>query len=950
MRFVSSPVSVLNAGIYSSLSLFLLSSSVEGHGYVAAPMSRNFYASIEGVYGDPTGSSGIPLYQNNPQGLTRNTGVCGKDMGWPDIDYSKWLDTRGNHMPWYSQATYFQGEDITIDVVLKQHHKGHFAFNACAMGDDSTQSCLDQNPLEFVQDVYYGMAKDENYPHRYYIKEHVEDYRLVFRLPPNLVGEKVLLQWLYWTANSCNSDGYADYFGKHPEYKDEYIPKKDKCAKAEADWDLIPPPNKKGPYPAPEVFINCMEVEILPAQGPTPNNPGPTPELPTPTGSPPVQALPTPTGSPPVQAAPTPYPVAPTPYPVAPTPQPVAPNGGGGGGDYTCRAKTQAELGPGQWATDDSQCAMCAQNPPYKYWPCDPPNFYLCECTGGDTPTGSPPVQEPTPISVATESPSEMWRAPYPGMPTEGGECTCRAKTDEELGHKQTIRNEHCYPCGKGFTGWPCDPGSFYACICEGNCDGIINEPTGTPPVQAQPDPTPYPVAPTPYPVAPVQNPTPNPVAPPTPYPVAPVRDPTPQPVAPPTPYPVAPVRDPTPEPMTPGGNGNGGHQETARMIAYVGNWQPCPSDEQIAQYTHIVIAFATSYVYSEPKNICNPTCDIETPLICGNGRDPGLIRKWQNMGKKVIISFGGAGMGGSWDGLNTCWEQCFGREEKVVDRLVEINAELGTDGIDIDYEYYYEDRQKGSSFSKGAEAQKFLRDVTLGLRAKLPAGSEITHAPMEPDCAVGTGYFNVLVEVADSLDFLMPQYYNGYVNSHDFNGAMKHYTNLYDTMFNGDASKIVYGFCLTECNVFNMNSGEAANFMNQLSKEYVCNGGAFFWVAYDDRTTAWSSTVNGQLKIDQNRCDGDWSDPEPDYDTSGGDVPCGGGNKGSGVCANPNECCSQYFYCGSGAEYCGADSGGGGDTNVPCGNGIKGNGVCADPNLCCSKYFYCDTGPDFCG
>ena len=56
----------------------------------------------------------------------------------------------------------------------------------------------------------------------------------------------------------------------------------------------------------------------------------------------------------------------------------------------------------------------------------------------------------------------------------------------------------------------------------------------------------------------------------------------------------------------------------------------------------------------------------------------------------------------------------------------------MDLDGVDIDYEYFYEDNQNGSDFTKGSEAQKFLKDVTLGLRNKMPEGSELTHAPME--------------------------------------------------------------------------------------------------------------------------------------------------------------------------------------------------------------------------
>ena len=294
-----------------------------------------------------------------------------------------------------------------------------------------------------------------------------------------------------------------------------------------------------------------------------------------------------------------------------------------------------------------------------------------------------------------------------------------------------------------------------------------------------------------------------------------------------------------------------------SRMIAYLGNWHQCPSDEQIEQYTHIVIAFAVSYTWSADKNICDQTCTISTPLTCANTVRTDLIEKWQGMGKKVILSFGGAGMGGSWAGDNNdCWEYCFGREDDVVNQLTDIVSEMNLDGVDIDYEYFYEDNQNGSDFTKGEEAQTFLREITLGLRDSLPVDSELTHAPMEPDAVPGTGYYSVLQDVAHTLDFLMPQYYNGYVRSHiNFDGALAHYTVLTDDLFGGDPTKIVYGFCINDCGSFNLNGEESAEVMLWLSEVYSCNGGSFFWVANDDAGGFWSSEVNEQLAIDADQC-----------------------------------------------------------------------------------------------
>jgi len=160
-------------------------------------------------------------------------------------------------------------------------------------------------------------------------------------------------------------------------------------------------------------------------------------------------------------------------------------------------------------------------------------------------------------------------------------------------------------------------------------------------------------------------------------------------------------------------------------------------------------------------------------------------VSEWQAAGKKVILSFGGAGMGGSWDGNNDCWEYCFGRETEVVNRLTTIINNMGLDGVDIDYEYFYEDGQGGFNWNKGTQAQTFLRDVTLGLRNSLASDAIVTHAPMEPDIVPGKAYYDLFVELAPVLDFVMPQYYNGFTRpaTDGFAGgaisAEAHYTQI---------------------------------------------------------------------------------------------------------------------------------------------------------------------------
>ena len=108
----------------------------------------------------------------------------------------------------------------------------------------------------------------------------------------------------------------------------------------------------------------------------------------------------------------------------------------------------------------------------------------------------------------------------------------------------------------------------------------------------------------------------------------------------------------PTPTPPTAGFNYSADHGEDSRLIAYVGNWQDCPTDEQIDAYSHMVIAFAVSYTWSSNQNICDDQCNLASTVpICGNQNRQDLVDSWRAKGKKVILSFGGAGMGGSWSG-----------------------------------------------------------------------------------------------------------------------------------------------------------------------------------------------------------------------------------------------------------------------------------------------------------
>jgi hypothetical protein len=78
------------------------------------------------------------------------------------------------------------------------------------------------------------------------------------------------------------------------------------------------------------------------------------------------------------------------------------------------------------------------------------------------------------------------------------------------------------------------------------------------------------------------------------------------------------------------------------------------------------------------------------------------------------------------------------------------------------------------------------------------------------------------------------------------------------DMLFGGDATRIVFGFCISDCGGTgsNANAAQAAAVMTEVGDSYNCNGGAFFWVAQQDFGGSWSSTVNRAM--DKNRgCSG---------------------------------------------------------------------------------------------
>eukprot|EP00986_Skeletonema_menzelii_P015506 scaffold11920_cov91-Skeletonema_menzelii.AAC.4 len=249
--------------IVSLVGLFALvrMRAVSAHGYMTSPRSRNLLASEETVWWPQTENDPMPETCPHCLNLGGTLARCGIVQ---ERNYDAPKNALGGPMPTKVQATYHQGQDIIIDVSLTAHHKGHFVFSACPIvaGEIPSQACFDDHKLTFIEDVAWDANFDPNYPERAYIAPmnnpdyvlnpsssvRVMDFSFKMRLPPDLYGDVVLIQWYYLTANSCVHDGYDQY-----DWPDGWgTPTADKCGTVSSDG-----------VGSPEQFWNCAEVKIL---------------------------------------------------------------------------------------------------------------------------------------------------------------------------------------------------------------------------------------------------------------------------------------------------------------------------------------------------------------------------------------------------------------------------------------------------------------------------------------------------------------------------------------------------------------------------------------------------------------------------------------------------------------------------------------------------------------
>ncbi|MBL9101196.1 MAG: hypothetical protein JNL82_09570 [Myxococcales bacterium] len=290
------------------------------------------------------------------------------------------------------------------------------------------------------------------------------------------------------------------------------------------------------------------------------------------------------------------------------------------------------------------------------------------------------------------------------------------------------------------------------------------------------------------------------------------------------------------------------------RVVAFIANWQACPSPAQMANWSHAVVAFAVSYTWTPNGNLCDEACAIGEVPGCNGKSLAELAADLHANGVKVLLSFGGAGMGGLWEGtcgqMTKCWDHCIDQTDSLVSALAGLVADNDLDGVDIDYEYCLHD----------APHRDFVGDLTAGLRTALDAlpGEKklITHAPMDHELDAGDPYFEIVEAHADAIDFLMPQYYNGGNSPFEPGGLAAiegNYRALVDGPFKGDASRVAFGYCIEPgCNPV-ATQPAAVEVATTVEGWYPNNGGVFFW-AHPNEADGWFA---GPFRehYDQNFC-----------------------------------------------------------------------------------------------
>lgn len=259
--------------------------------------------------------------------------------------------------------------------------------------------------------------------------------------------------------------------------------------------------------------------------------------------------------------------------------------------------------------------------------------------------------------------------------------------------------------------------------------------------------------------------------------------------------------------------------RSSLRMVGYLEDWKALPPITTLRHYSHVMYAFISAK---------DSSCKLEPP-------SQATVDYIHKSGALVLGSLGGAAMGQNSSGF---WSDC--TVDSLVSQLTAMVQNYNLDGIDIDYEV-------------SPPVASFVIGLHNGLRSALPAGIILTHTPENSLMGQSQAYWNILQQCND-VDFISVQYYNADpAPTSDAEGSVDHYNRIINLLFNHNASKVVFGFCIEACpgypgypNNTNMDGPSAAAFV----KKYLIGYGPIFGgvmnyaINQGDADGLWSATV----------------------------------------------------------------------------------------------------------
>lgn len=252
---------------------------------------------------------------------------------------------------------------------------------------------------------------------------------------------------------------------------------------------------------------------------------------------------------------------------------------------------------------------------------------------------------------------------------------------------------------------------------------------------------------------------------------------------------------------------------QAKKVVGYFEDWAANPSATVLRNYTHVNFAFIET---------SSNACTLSVPSAA-------KITLVKQAGAKAIGSLGGASM-------DKYWAHC--TVDSLVTQIVSIVDRVGLDGVDIDYEV-------------DPPNQTFVIDLNNRLHAALP-GKLLTHAPENNLMVSGGPYWNILTKCT-GVSYISVQYYNDRPDPiSNPSGSIAHYQAIVKNIFGGDATKVVFGYCITDCPRYNMGASAAADFTKQLIAAVGPTfGGVMNWaINQGDMDGSWSRAVRQAMGI----------------------------------------------------------------------------------------------------